>query len=95
MCCYTFSVCLSEFNNCKYVGYYKMRTPGIIIRDPELVMDVLNKDFNSFHDNDIEINEEVDPLVSKSPFIQRGEKWKTVRNKLSPCFSSAKVHKLP
>lgn len=34
-----------------------------MLRDPELVKHILVKDFNSFHDNDIHINEENDPML--------------------------------
>ena len=44
------------------------------MRDPELVKTVLVKDFASFHDNDVEIDPEVDPLFGKNPFVLRGEK---------------------
>lgn len=68
-----------------------MRTPGIILRDPELVKEVLVKNFNSFQANDLKIDEANDPLVAKNPFFIHGEKWKFNRNLLSPSFTTKQV----
>jgi hypothetical protein len=38
----------------KYGGAFKFGQPLLLVRDPEFVKCVLVKDYNSFHDNDIE-----------------------------------------
>ena len=58
----------------KFGGLFKLGQIAIMVRDPELVKTVLVKDFSSFHDNDIELDPEVDPLFGRNPFILRGEK---------------------
>ncbi|GJQ70345.1 hypothetical protein Trydic_g22779 [Trypoxylus dichotomus] len=77
-----------------YVGYYKIRKPGLIIRDPELVKDVLIKEFHSFEKNDVVVDENVDPIASKNPFFQYGQQWKTSRSQLSYCFTPGKMKHL-
>jgi hypothetical protein len=47
------------------LGYYKLRLPALMVRDPELIKQVLVKDFDSFHDNDLYIDEDTDPLLGK------------------------------
>lgn len=81
----------STFRDAPYVGFFKIRQPGVLIRDPEIIKDVLIKDFHYFEKNDAHIDEEVDPIGSKNPFLQYGERWKISRSQMSYCFSSGKV----
>jgi hypothetical protein len=46
----------------------------LLIRDPELIKTVLVKDFNSFHDNDVQSDPEVDLLFGRNPFVLKGER---------------------
>lgn len=73
------------------MGFFKNRRPGIILREPELIEDVLVKHFSNFHDNDIDIKENVDPLFARNPFVLRGDKWKITRNQIMSCFTNTKV----
>lgn len=84
----------SQFPNAPYVGYYKFSAPAIVLRDPDLVKNVLIRDFDSFHGNDQHISEKLDPLLAVNPFLNVGEKWKRGRNALVPVFSAAKVRKI-
>ncbi|KAF5285555.1 hypothetical protein FQR65_LT13189 [Abscondita terminalis] len=81
----------NDFPGYLYVGYYKIRKPGLILRDPQLIRDVLGKDFNSFHDNDFEVDEDVDPIGARNTFVLKGDHWKIVKNQISPCFTSKKL----
>ncbi|KAK4883201.1 hypothetical protein RN001_006520 [Aquatica leii] len=83
-----------KYTDFSYVGFYKMRTPGIILRDPELVREVLIKSFNYFQANDLKIDDSNDPLVAKNPFFIHGDKWKHNRSLLSPSFTSKMVKPL-
>jgi len=58
----------------KYGGVFKFGQPMLLIRDPEIVKNVLVKDFNSFHDNDIEMDPDVDPVFGRNPFLLTGER---------------------
>lgn len=69
---------------------YNFDTPYIVLRDVELIKDVLHKEFSKFHDNNFTANEE-DGILSKNPFFLRGQHWKAVRSILSSSFSSGKV----
>lgn len=79
-----------QFNDVPYVGVYKMRTPSLMLKDPDLIRDILIKDFDSFSANDIDISKE-DTLASKNPFCQWGDEWKKTRGMLNPCYTGAKV----
>lgn len=80
----------SRYENLPYVGIYKLTTPCLLVRDVELIKDMLIKDFNNFHDNQIEFVEN-ENLMKKNPFVLKGEEWKTMRNYLTQCFTSGKV----
>uniref|UniRef100_A0A1L8EGS6 Putative cytochrome p450 6d3-like protein n=1 Tax=Haematobia irritans TaxID=7368 RepID=A0A1L8EGS6_HAEIR len=74
----------------KAVGIYLAFKPAILIRDAELARQMLTKDFNSFHDRGIYVDEKRDPL-SANLFSLKGQSWRTMRAKLSPSFSSGKL----
>lgn len=55
----------------RFIGMYGVFQPILLVRDPELVHNILAKDFDHFTD--------------------RGDKWKSLRVKLSPTFTSGKL----
>lgn len=79
-----------EFAGKKLVGMFNGVIPGILLRDPDLIGTVLIKEFTNFHDRGLIINEEVNPLEGHL-FSLDGRRWKIVRNKLSPTFTSGKI----
>lgn len=80
-----------KYDNVPYVGLYKMFTPVVILRDPELIKNILSTDFNHFAENDFRTSKKYDPLLSENPFVCSGEKWKENRKSLLPAFSSGKM----
>jgi cytochrome P450 family 6 len=79
-----------ELDGEKYGGTYAFTKPGFIFRDPEIIKNVLVKDFSSFHDRGISIDEELDPLTGHL-FLLPGNRWRNLRVKLSPTFTSGKM----
>ncbi|XP_026810291.1 probable cytochrome P450 6a13 [Rhopalosiphum maidis] len=74
----------------RYGGLFQMRTPYLMIRDPEIINDVLIKDFSTFSNRGIYSDFSVNPL-SNNLFFMENPQWKTIRNKLSPAFTSGKL----
>ncbi|XP_060877292.1 probable cytochrome P450 6a13 [Metopolophium dirhodum] len=80
----------NEFSGRKYGGLYQMRTPYLMVRDPEMINDMLIKDFSSFPDRGIYSDFVANPL-SNGLFFMENPQWKTIRNKLTPAFTSGKL----
>lgn len=74
----------------KFGGIYLGHRPQLIIRDPDLIKAVLVKDFDHFHDHGFASDEKIDPL-SGNLFMLNGSKWRELRTKLSPTFTSGKI----
>ena len=82
-----------EFKDEPMVGIYAKNIPMLILKDPDLIKDVLIKDFNNFTDRGIPINEKIDPLSQNLVFLE-AERWRPLRKKLSPVFTSGKLKEM-
>ncbi|KAL1123514.1 hypothetical protein AAG570_002591 [Ranatra chinensis] len=71
-------------------GYFQGTTPVFMVRDVELINKILIKDFSHFHDHGFLVDTEVNPLEGHL-FNMEGQKWRALRNKLSPTFTSGKL----
>lgn len=74
----------------KLLGIWSFVQPLLIVKDPALIKNVLVRDFQYFHDRGFPANEENDPLNAHLVF-QSGAKWRNLRVKLSPTFTSGKM----
>ncbi|KAF0760913.1 putative cytochrome P450 6a13 [Aphis craccivora] len=74
----------------RFGGIYTMRTPQLLVKDPELIGHILIKDFNNFTDRGLYAGTHTNPL-NNNIFFTRGERWKTMRQKLSPTFTANKL----
>ncbi|XP_067135814.1 uncharacterized protein [Centruroides vittatus] len=73
----------------KIFGIYEGTNPVLMIADPDLLRDILVKDFHVFSEiRDIQFG---DPIVDKMLFVLRAERWKEVRNLITPTFTSGKM----
>lgn len=74
----------------KVSGIFMLHRPALIIRDPDILRLVLVKDFNHFVDRGFYFNEDKDHL-SGHLFFMQGAKWRNLRAKLTPTFTSGKM----
>lgn len=73
-----------------FIGIYLFFRPALLVNDITIVKNILNKDFQHFHDRGVYHNVKHDPL-SGGLFQLPGTEWKNLRQKLTPAFSSAKL----
>lgn len=73
-----------------FIGFYSVLNPILMIRDPELVRNFLNKDFSYFSIHRDLSKETHDPLRDRLSVIF-GEKWKNWRAKISTHFTTVKL----
>lgn len=77
-----------SFRNEKVVGFYRMTTPCLLIRDLDLIKQVLIKDFEVFMDRGIEFSKE---SLGANMFHADGDTWQVLRGRFSPLFTTAKL----
>ncbi|CRL03688.1 CLUMA_CG016217, isoform A [Clunio marinus] len=80
----------SKHKNERIVGVYISYKPVLVVTDPKLVQDILIRDFTTFHDRPMPVDENKDP-ISGHLFNIGGQKWRDLRVKLSPTFTSGKI----
>ncbi|KAL6430827.1 hypothetical protein ACFW04_006977 [Cataglyphis niger] len=87
-CCYKI---YEDNKNRSMVGFYNFTSPSLIIIEPELVKTVLQTNFASFSENNIDIDPILDPLIAHNPFFNSGDKWITARKRFTYVFSSMRL----
>lgn len=81
---------LYDSTNEPFIGIYGLLRPILLVRDPELIRSIMIKDFSHFDERNVHCNEDYDPL-SGHLFALPGQKWRNLRSKLTPTFTSGKL----
>ncbi|KAK7789223.1 hypothetical protein R5R35_007048 [Gryllus longicercus] len=80
----------NELEGEKIGGAWLVREPMLFIRDPEIIKRILVKDFAHFQDRGLVVDEKTNPL-SAHLFNLGGGRWRALRTKLTPTFTSGKM----
>lgn len=78
----------TQYPNEKAVGIYSGASPMLVLRDPELIKEVLIKNFGYFSDRGTKVTNE--PL-SDNLFNAEADSWRKLRQGFTPMFSSGKL----
>ncbi|CAH0564733.1 unnamed protein product [Brassicogethes aeneus] len=80
--------------NVRYLGLYMGNLPVLILKDTELIKQILIKDFDHFSDHRPFIPSESDPLWGNNLFALTGPKWRDMRTVMTPAFTSSKMKQI-
>ncbi|KAB0804062.1 hypothetical protein PPYR_02096 [Photinus pyralis] len=79
-------------SNKRYIGLHNYTKPSLFVMDPQLIKQILVKEFETFPEHLQFIPTDVDPLWNNNLFaMPGGEKWHQLRSILSPAFTSSKL----
>ena len=79
-----------KVNREPFFGIFLFHKPALLIKDPELIKRVLIKDFQSFS-NRYSSTGDADKIGAPNLFVVKNPKWRHIRAKFSPFFSSGKL----
>ncbi|XP_055858740.1 probable cytochrome P450 308a1 [Episyrphus balteatus] len=81
-----------SYPKASYIGIYRvMNEPAILLRNTEMIKEIMVKSFPNFSDNVLYVNDKREDLVFCNPFIAKGEKWRVMRSELVPMFTPNKM----
>jgi cytochrome P450 family 6 len=86
----TFQDIYNKLDGHEFGGAFSFMRPMLIVREPQLLKNMLVKDFAHFHDHGTYFDEEGDPL-SAHLFMLTGLRWRNLRTQLTPTFTSGKI----
>nr|AHW57300.1 CYP6AB46 [Chilo suppressalis] len=75
----------------KVVGAYRSNTICLVLRDPDLIKQVLTTDFLYFYGRGLITNEDVVEPMMKNLFFVDGDLWRLLRQRMTPAFTSGKL----
>ncbi|GAB0098878.1 hypothetical protein DMENIID0001_146820 [Sergentomyia squamirostris] len=91
---YDFDDIYKEYKHqCDFVGIINMRQPNILVIHPDLVKQVLIKNFECFADNSFAdfTNKKADPIFGRNPCILKGKEWREKREEITPAFTVSRI----
>ena len=77
-----------------FVGIFQMRKPALLILNPELLKDIMVRNFKSFQNKGFAwvVDKEADPVLSRNPFVLENEEWRAKRAEITPAFTPNRVN---
>lgn len=78
----------NAYPNEKVVGVYRMTTPALLIRDLDIVKQVMIKDFDNFPERGVEFDKDG---LGANLFHADEALWRVLRNKFTPLFTTGKL----
>lgn len=79
-----------ENKHIQAVGLYFSYQPVVLVNDKMLLQRIMITDFTKFHDRPVPFDLSKEPLANHL-FHLEGQKWRDLRVKLSPTFTSGKL----
>lgn len=73
-----------------FIGIYALFRPILFVCSPDIIRNILIKDFQHFTDRGLYMDEVNEPISAHLAALE-GERWKNLRAKLTPAFTSNKM----
>lgn len=86
----TFKHIYETYKGDMFTGMWMLFRPTVLVRDVKMIKNVLVKDFDYFHDRGFHFEKCEEPLLHHL-FALNGKKWRNLRVKLSPTYTSGKM----
>ncbi|KAL2728643.1 putative cytochrome P450 6a17 [Vespula squamosa] len=83
----------NSYKDERFIGFFYRSRPVLLVKDPQLLKDILIKDFSSFTQRALNVTEKVDPLSQNLIFLET-VRWRPLRNKMTPAFSFSKIKEM-
>lgn len=80
-----------KYPNEKFVGYYRGSIPELVIRDPDLIKQIITSDFAFFYKRGLSPQHNVIEPLLRNLFFADGDMWRLLRQRMTPMFSSGKL----
>ncbi|EFN68266.1 Cytochrome P450 6k1 [Camponotus floridanus] len=76
------------------IGIYILHKPFLLVRNPEVIKQIMIKDFHVFPNHYFDGKSKSDVLTNWILFTIKNPEWKHLRTKMSPVFTSGKLKSL-
>lgn len=80
-----------KYPNERFVGYYRGSVPELVVRDPDLIKQIITNDFAYFYRRGLSPQHNVIEPLLRNLFFADGDMWKVLRQRMTPMFSSGKL----
>lgn len=80
-----------QFDRVPFFGAFDFFKPVYIIKDADLAKQILIKDFDHFVNHRVSVDHEIDPVFGRNLFAIKDQRWRDMRNILSPAFTGSKM----
>lgn len=77
-----------------YVGFYIFHKPCLLLRDPEIIKQILIRDFENFSDRHFAGSVQKDSIGMRNLFGLKNPAWKFLRTKITPTLARAKLKQM-
>ncbi|KAK2586912.1 hypothetical protein KPH14_009845 [Odynerus spinipes] len=77
-----------------YVGFYIFHKPCLLLRDPEIIKQIMIRDFENFSDRHFAGSNQKDSIGMKNLFGLKNPAWKYLRSKITPTLTRGKLRQM-
>jgi len=77
-----------------FVGFYIFHKPCLLLRDPDIIKDIIVRDFENFSDRHFGGSNQKDSIGMKNLFGLNNPAWKYLRAKITPTLTRGKLKQM-